>query len=335
MPHKDEERKRKRPVKEATDLENYDVAGLQKLYGWADTDYLVGIDEAGRGPALGPMVYCAFGVQVGRHGALDCLGVKDSKVLTEKQRDELFPILTADAQRADGTYSYAVDPISPERISAAMSSRDKTENLNTISHTSAIDMLKQVCQQVAAKGHRVVAVWVDTVGPMDKYRDKIKKHLPELHITVTPKADARFAVVSAASIVAKVTRDTAISGLKSKFMTNVGSGYPGDPMTKQFLANSVHVFHGYNESAVRMRWSTVEKIIQKSCIPVCFQTDEEATTTKVSAKGHQPQTLSVFKEEGLNDDHFVVATTLRLSHVRAHVATKRKRDNAVDDLDSS
>lgn len=293
------ERKRKRPEREESDLEQYDIPRLASHYGWGEDDYIVGIDEAGRGPAIGPMVYCAFGVRIGSHDALDCLGVKDSKVLNHKQREELFPTLVA--QYTPPRYMHAVDVIAPDRISAAMSCKDGTQTLNTVSHNSAIELLRSLM----GKG-KVVAVYVDTVGPADKYREKIKKHFPGLHVIVTSKADARFACVSAASIVAKVTRDSHLEELNKRSGQNMGCGYPSDPATQKWLASTLHPFYGFPEDVVRMRWGTVEKLLTKNGVPVTFSSEEKG---KVEGQ----RTLQAFAHGAT--DHHVLSHVLRVSHV--------------------
>eukprot|EP00759_Apiculatamorpha_spiralis_P012852 PhF_6_TR19709/c0_g1_i1/m.28777/K10743/RNASEH2A; ribonuclease H2 subunit A len=298
--------KRKRVEREVSDLESYDLPALMAKYNWSENDYIVGVDEAGRGPAIGPMVYAAFGCRLGDHPALKSVGVQDSKALTEKLRDEMFPHLTA-LENAP-KFQYAVDVIGSDRISAAMSSRDKMQTLNTVSHNSAIDMIKQICEKV-----NVVAAYVDTVGPADKYRDKIKKFIPQIQVVVTPKADARFAVVSAASIIAKVTRDKRVREISGAVGGNVGSGYPSDPNTQKWLAGNMHTFFGFQENQVRMRWGTVEKLVEKHCVSVVFSTDDDADVIS-------PQQTTL---KDVTPEHSVLSQHLRVMHVRG----KRTRDD--------
>jgi ribonuclease H2 subunit A len=76
-------------------------------------------------------------------------------------------------------------------------------------------------------------IYVDTVGPPEKYQQKLKECFPAIQITVSKKADSLYPVVSAASIVAKVTRDHLLSDwtfiesrLRDSIDTDWGSGYP-------------------------------------------------------------------------------------------------------------
>ena len=83
-------------------------------------------------------------------------------------------------------------------------------NLNTMSHDTAIGLINEAIEA----GVRVAEVYVDTVGPPDKYQAKLEGLFPELKITVAKKADSLYPCVSAASICAKVARDKALGEWK-------------------------------------------------------------------------------------------------------------------------
>lgn len=151
--------------------------------------------------------------------------VKDSKALTENQRERIF----GEIQR-NNDIGWSVKILSPNTISNT-SLRRRKYNLNELSHDTAVELVRQTLD----KGVHVAELYVDTVGPKDKYQLKLKKLFPEIgKITVENKADSRFHVVSAASICAKVVRDQAIREWKFPEGSQViacdidyGSGYPG------------------------------------------------------------------------------------------------------------
>ena len=270
---------------EAEAIESYDLDSLISLHRWDPTGHVVGIDEAGRGPALGPMVYCGFAASLQRASQVQQLGVQDSKQLSPAKRDLFFDQLTALQCSNPRDFASDLDVISPERISVAMSSRGGVYSLNTVSHDSALGIL----QRLHDKGLVLSAIYVDTVGPPEKYRDKIKRHFPASHVVVCSKADAKYAVVSAASILAKVTRDRKIGELEQKYGVPVGSGYPADPVTQKFLKSLVHPLVGFPLNDVRVRWSTCEKIFEKhpAQIPVTFASDQEDKEKQSSRKYHK------------------------------------------------
>ncbi len=159
---------------------------------------VLGIDESGRGPLLGPMTYaCAYWAE-GDEAHAVARGFADSKALNEAKRDALF-----DALRGDAALGYAVEVIPPAALSAAMLRRSPV-SLNAVSHASAANLLRAVL----ALGVRVTRVFVDTVGDPGAYQAKLSRAFgPGIAFTVCPKADALYPCVSAASIAAKVTRD--------------------------------------------------------------------------------------------------------------------------------
>lgn len=158
--------------------------------------YAVGIDEAGRGPVLGPLVYGAAYCPVDRQAQLADLGVADSKTLTADDRERLLAAIDACA-----FLRYELDAIPSATISALMLRRRKY-NLNLISHDSAVGLVRRIM----ASGVAVAEIYVDTVGDPDKYERKLSALFPQAKCVVRKKADSLFPIVSAASICAKVGR---------------------------------------------------------------------------------------------------------------------------------
>lgn len=233
---------------------------------------VLGIDEAGRGPVLGPMVYGIAYCPIDQNPDLKELGVDDSKVLKESERKELLEKLLEES--VSDYVGWGIHILSPRYISKSMFKRYKY-NLNTISHDTAIGLINKAI----SAGVRVAEVYVDTVGPPEKYQAKLEEIFPELTITVAKKADSLYPCVSAASICAKVARDKAVSdwmfsetskNSNVNFTKEWGSGYPGDPVTKKFLRDNMDPVFGF-PSLVRFSWSTAEKILEEKAVKVEFE----------------------------------------------------------------
>ena len=159
--------------------------------------------------------------------------------------------------------------LSPTFISRSMYKRGKY-NLNTMSHDTAIGLVKGAI----AAGVNVSEVYVDTVGPPEKYQAMLQGVFPSLTIVVAKKADSLYPRVSAASICAKVARDAALRDWKFPEGGDVsgpwGSGYPGDPVTKKFLQEQFHPVFGF-PGIVRFSWKTAEKILTEKCVKIEFE----------------------------------------------------------------
>ena len=84
-------------------------------------------------------------------------------------------------------------------------------------------------------------VYVDTVGDPARHQQRLAREFPGVSFTVCPKADAIYPIVSAASIAAKVTRDQ----LQESIEGDTGSGYPGDGVTKAWLASRFDPVFGF------------------------------------------------------------------------------------------
>jgi ribonuclease H2 subunit A len=148
-------------------------------------------------------------------------------------------------------------------------------NLNDISHDAAISLIRAVL----ANNITLSEVFVDTVGDPNRYQAKLKNLFPQIeNITVSKKADSLFPIVSAASIVAKVTRDRSLKFWEYKehglsLSMKFGSGYTSDPVTKQWLNSNIdHVF-GY-PTVTRFSWSTTQKLLDRAAVRVLWDDDE-------------------------------------------------------------
>lgn len=227
------------------------------------------------------MVYGIAFCPLDKADVLKTLGCADSKQLTEEKRETIFNDLNT-KEYANENVGWAVEVISPNTISTSMLRRSK-HSLNEVSMDSAIGLIHKAIEL----GVNIAEVYVDTVGPPEKYEAKLSLIFPDFKITVAKKADSTYPIVSAASICAKVSRDHALKvwtfpeGLQ---LTNehFGSGYPGDPVTKEFLQANIDPIFGFPR-LVRFSWSTAEKILTSKAIQMQFE-DDEVENKKTASK---------------------------------------------------
>ena len=159
-------------------------------------------------------------------------------------------------------------------------------SLNAISYNAVITALETI--RDCDKNHPPIInhIYIDTVGDPATYEARLVSALGRdfATFTIEKKADATYKVVGAASIIAKVTRDTVISQwvyrepcLRGLLVNDFGSGYPGDERCVEWLdkackSSSVFAF----PSMVRFSWSTAVEFQKKmSCAQVTWECDEE------------------------------------------------------------
>ncbi|KAI7099230.1 ribonuclease H-like protein, partial [Hortaea werneckii] len=187
------------------------------------TECVLGVDEAGRGPVLGPMVYALFYLPRTHHHSLlaSTHHFDDSKALTPAVRAALMRTLCTPATDLHSQTGWAIRALSAQDISSAQLRSTGASNLNEQAMAATIALI----QNVLDRGVNVKEVYVDTIGPPASYQRKLEKVFPALGITVEKKADSLFPCVSAASVVAKVTRDVALEVL---WRTYRGEGADGE-----------------------------------------------------------------------------------------------------------
>ena len=201
---------------------------------------ILGIDEAGRGSVLGPLVIAGVVIDNRKESILENMGVKDSKRLTPERRKVL-------ARKLKKMFEYDTVIYSAQDID---NMRSEGINLNEIERKGMQNLIQKLDFDKAI----VDAVDVKPLRFQDKLQRATGKDIKAEH-----KADDKYIEVSAASIIAKQTRDEAIAEINKHFedVGGIGSGYPSDPTTKKFLSN-----YTYNEMPgfVRKSWSTVSKL---------------------------------------------------------------------------
>ncbi len=182
---------------------------------------LLGIDEAGRGCIIGPLVMAGIVATEEAIKKLATLGVTDSKKLTDEQRRELYDSVISLSTK------HVIVEIPPKEIDDAVNGKDGL-NLNWLeSKTTAkiINELQPTKAIIDCPSTNILA-----------YTNHLKQQLnnaPEL--VVQHKADSEHVIVGAASILAKVTRDNRIGEIKKRICIDFGSGYLGDEKTVQFM----------------------------------------------------------------------------------------------------
>jgi ribonuclease HII len=206
---------------------------------------IAGVDEAGRGPVIGPIVVAGIAIDEPNSEALTEWGVRDSKQLTPTQREKL------DAKIRQLPVQLELLEISANTIDTE---RRSQHNMNELETQWMVEILRRLRWNVAY----VDAVDVDA----DRFGRAIQSHFAAPRLVVSEhKADSTYPIVSAASIVAKVRRDQRIAELHRVY-GDFGSGYPGDPKTVHFLKEWI-AHHDTFPDVVRNTWETASDMLSK------------------------------------------------------------------------
>lgn len=213
---------------------------------------LIGIDDAGRGPIIGPMFLAGVLIEQDQENKLKELGARDSKLIQHTERIKLA------VEIKKTVISFNVQESSPKEIDQAV----ETINLNTLEAKKAAEIINQLNDNKSQIKVIVDCPSVNTVA-WKKTMTGFIKNTKNLEIHCEHKADFNHPVVSAASILAKVAREEAVEILKQQY-GNIGSGYPSDPYTKGFLEKHKDMLK--TTDIVRKSWATWKNLIGEPII---------------------------------------------------------------------
>ncbi|KYK30604.1 MAG: hypothetical protein AYK23_01015 [Candidatus Proteinoplasmatales archaeon SG8-5] len=206
---------------------------------------ICGVDEAGRGPVIGPMV--VVGLMVDDDKVLRDLGVKDSKKLTPARREQL-----------------AIEVREVTRHEMVIASAEDIDTLRQRFTMNVIEskMFATVIERLGAK-----VAYVDAADTNEnEFKNLITCELKNtIRIISKHGADALYPVVSAASIIAKTKRDALVDEIRTELGADIGSGYPSDQKTIDFL-KQWYTEHGEMPPHTRRSWKTVDRIISELSI---------------------------------------------------------------------
>lgn len=201
-----------------------------------------GVDEAGRGSVMGPLTVGA--VYAETDDLLKNIGVKDSKKLTPATRDRMYDAIT-------DSFDISVAIVSAAEIDELR----KRYTLNEIE----MKMFVEACSKMPVSQIYADCPDVNEAG----FSGEMKVLMNGVKVIAKHKADDRYPVVSAASIVAKVTRDRMIEDIRKEFGTVIGSGYPSDRLTMEFIEKWIKD-NGNPPKHTRCSWEPVRQLLAVS-----------------------------------------------------------------------
>lgn len=206
---------------------------------------IAGIDDAGRGPIIGPLIIAGVLLDNKDVHLLKSLGVKDSKQLSPQRREQLAQEIK------EIVINYHVERLSPAEIDRVVETGRKLHRLNRLEAHTMAKVIEALRPDVA---------YVDA---SDVLADRFGAHVSEkltvrVKVISEHKADITYPIVSSASIIAKVERDREIRELAQQF-GDMGSGYVTDPKTVDFLERWL-AKHGSYPDFVRKSWRPAREL---------------------------------------------------------------------------
>lgn len=221
---------------------------------------ILGIDEAGRGPCVGPMVMCGVIIDESRPELVDQLrelGVKDSKKLSPEKREGLNKILKEKKLIVD----YFVVKVPAYKIDEAV--KKEGDSLNILEMRMQVKIITELSKKNDIDKIVIDCPSINTVSYKHKLLEMLEKPKKKTELVCEHKADVNHIEVSAASIIAKVARDAEIEKLQKKYKKTeygtLGSGYSSDVLTIEFLKHNYERLSG-DKDLFRKSWQTYKDV---------------------------------------------------------------------------
>jgi ribonuclease HII len=207
---------------------------------------IAGIDEAGRGALIGPLIVVGVCLLEDKIQELRSIGARDSKAITPGTRNRLYPLILHSAERV------SIVKVSPTEIDRYVFETKKLKKLNYLEALS----MKKIIDELSPD-----RVYVDSPDTdAQRFGSILSENLSKrIEIISTHHADSSYIIVSAASIMAKVIRDKEVAVISQEY-GDFGSGYPSDKKTIYFLKNWIKEHNGEIPFFVRKSWKTVKRL---------------------------------------------------------------------------
>ena len=207
---------------------------------------LLGIDDAGRGPVLGPMILAGVLIESQEEQIIKDWGAKDSKLLYPTKRKEI-------KEKIISQFKYHIELSTPKEI-------DNSSNLNYLEAIKAAKIINKLTKDITEKVKVIIDCPSVNIESWSKDVQKLINNPKNISLSCEHKADFNHPIVSAASIIAKEKREDEMKKLREELKTDFGSGYPADPKTKEFIAENFD--NPKYKELIRFSWNTVKKLIK-------------------------------------------------------------------------
>lgn len=204
---------------------------------------IIGIDEAGRGPVIGPLVISGIIIDKKHEPLLAKWGVRDSKLLTTEKRNAIAKKLRE--------FKHHVEIIHPLEI-------DKSTNINYLEAIKTAMIINKLNENIEEEIEVIVDCPSVNIKLWKRYVERFIIKKSNINLVCAHKADKNFLAVAAASIISKEKREEEISKIKKEFGANFNSGYASDPETLQFIEQNIN--NPRFLEIIRFSWKTVKDI---------------------------------------------------------------------------